>query len=119
MADEQHVPPAVEDSADRIEGRDYESDFARLPQDEAHPVPTPGAGPHGTATTTNLPIVVMALGALIALSVFAFNSPWVLALGIAIFVGAGIWAGVANRSRGSAAGIGSSTIPSGDVERPH
>lgn len=118
MADEQQVPPSVEDSRERIEGRDYGSNFARLPDHEAHPVSAPGAGPYGTAATPNAPIIVMAVGALIALSVFMFNSPLILALGIAIFVGAAIWAGVANRSRGSAAGTGPSTIGPDDPDRP-
>jgi hypothetical protein len=118
MADEQQVPPSIEDSPKRIEGRDHGSDFARLPASEAHPVSEPGAGPYGTATTLNIPIIVMAVGALIALSVFIFSSPLILALGIAIFVGAAIWAGVANRSRGSAAGAGQSTIAPDDTARP-
>ena len=118
MADEQHVPPSVDDSADRVEGRDYESDFARLPDHETHPVVEPGAGPHGTAPTANTPIVVMAIGALIAISVFVFNSPWVLVLGLAIFLGAALWAGLANRGRGAAAGSGPSTIDPDETDRP-
>jgi hypothetical protein len=118
MADEQQVPPSVDDSADRIQGRDYESNFARFPDHETQPVVEPGAGPYGTAATTNAPVVVMAIGALIAASVFVFNSPWVLGFGLAIFLGAAIWAGVANRGRGSAAGSGPSTIDSDETDRP-
>ncbi len=112
MSDEHQVPPPVEQSADRIQRRDYESDFASLPDHETHERTEPGAGPHGSVTTggSNGPIIVMAVGALITASVFVFRSPWVLVLGIGVFLAASLWAGIANRSPGTMAGSGPSTI---------
>ncbi|HEX6255748.1 MAG TPA: hypothetical protein VFZ70_08040 [Euzebyales bacterium] len=111
MADEHQVPPPVEQSADRIKERDAKSDFARLPDHETHALTEPGAGPYGsTAASSNGPIVLMAIGALIAASVFVFRSPWVLVLGIVVFLAAALWAGIANRSRGTMAGSGPSTL---------
>lgn len=116
MADEHQVPPAVEQSADRIQRRDASGDFASLPDHETHPRTEPGAGPYGSTATggSNGPIVLMAVGALITVSVFVFRTPWVLVLGIAVFLGAAIWAGVANRSPGTMAGSGPSTIEPDD-----
>lgn len=116
MADEHQVPPSVEQSADRIQRRDAEQNFAQLPDHETHPRTEPGAGPYGSTATggSNLPIVLMAIGALVTASVFLFRSVWVLVLGIAIFLAAAIWAGVANRSAGTMAGSGPSTIEPDD-----
>lgn len=97
MADEQQVPPPAGQSADRIQQRPAEGDFARLPDNEVHSRTEPGAGPYGSTATggINAPIVVMAVGALIAASVFVFRSFWVLLLGGVVFLAAAIWAGVA------------------------
>lgn len=116
MADEHQVPPATEQSDDRIKGRAYESDFARLPGHETHPRTEPGAGPTGSTATSgqNGPIILMAIGGLIVASVFVFRSPWVLGLGIVIFLGAAIWTGIANRSPGTMGGIGTSTVEPDD-----
>jgi hypothetical protein len=112
VADEHQVPPPVEQSAERIKGRDAESDFARLPEHETHARTEPGAGPYGSTATggSNGPIVLMAVGGLIAASVFLFRSPWVLVLGLVVFLAAALWAGIANRSRGTMAGSGPSTL---------
>lgn len=117
MADRHQVPPDVEQSAERIQGRAYEDDFARLPDDETHPRTEPGAGPHGSTGTagTNGPIVLMAIGGLIAASVFLFREPWVLVLGIVVFLAAALWAGVVGRSRATMAGSGPTTIESDDA----
>jgi hypothetical protein len=117
MSDEHQLPPSVEQSEDRIKERDYDSDFARFPDDEAHPVETPGSGPGGTVATTNGPIVLMAIGGLVALSVFLFQSPWVLILGLLIFLGAAIWAGIANRGPGTMAGVGPRVVEPDDDAR--
>jgi hypothetical protein len=69
-----------------------------------------GSGPSGPVATTNGPIILMAIGGLIALSVFVFQSPLVLILGLAIFLGAAIWAGVANRGPGTMGGTGPSVV---------
>lgn len=116
VADEHQVPPSVEQSADRIQSRSAEEDFARLPDHETHPRTEPGGGPYGSVTTggSNGPIVLMAIGALITASVFLFRTPWVLVLGIAIFLGAALWAGIANRSPGTMGGTGPSTIEPDD-----
>lgn len=114
MADEQQVPPPIQQSEERVKQRDYEGQFARLPDAETHPVTDFGGGPSGALATTNGPIVLMAIGAVIALSVFLFRSPWVLGLGIVIFVAAAIWAGVSNRGPGTMGGSGPSTIESDD-----
>jgi hypothetical protein len=78
--------------------------------DETHPVTEMGSGPSGPVATTNGPIILMAIGGLLAFLVFAFNSPWVLIMGLAIFVAGAIWAGVANRGAGGAAGSGRSGV---------
>lgn len=110
------MPPDVDESADRIRNRDYADDFARLPDEEIHPRTEPGAGPHGSTATsgTNGPIVLMAIGALITALVFVFREPWVLVLGIAVFLAAALWAGVVGRSQSSGAGSGPTTISSDD-----
>lgn len=112
MADEHQVPPSVEQSPERIQHRDAEGDFARLPDHETHPRSEPGAGPYGSTATggSNGPIVLMAVGALITASIFVFRTPWVLVLGIVVFLGAALWAGVANRSPGTMGGSGPSTV---------
>jgi hypothetical protein len=112
VADEHQVPPPVEQSADRIQRRAAEEEFARLPDHETHPSTEPGTGPYGSTATggSNGPIVLMAVGALITASVFVFRSPWVLVLGIAVFLGAALWAGIANRSPGTMGGSGPSTV---------
>lgn len=112
MADEHQVPPPAERSGERIQERDHHEAFARLPEHETHPRTEPGAGPHGSTATsgTNLPIVVMAIGGLIALSVFVLQSPWILALGVVIFVAGAIWAGIAGAGPGTMGGSGPSTI---------
>ena len=109
VADEPQLPPPVEDSEARIKERDHDASFARLPEDETHPVTRPGEGPSGPVASTNGPVVLMAVGAVIAFLVFVFQSPWVLILGIAIFLGAAVWAGVVNRGPGSMSGVGPST----------
>lgn len=116
MADEQQVPPAVDQSADRVQGRDHEESFARLPEHEVHPRTEPGAGPHGSTATsgTNGPIVLMFVGGLIAASVFLFREPWILVLGIVIFLAAALWAGIVGRSASTMAGSGPSTIDTED-----
>lgn len=112
MSDEQQVPPAVDQSADRIQERDHESAFARLPDHETHPRTEPGAGPHGSTANsgTNGPIILMAIGGLIVASIFLFRTPWVLLLGIVIFLAAALWAGIAGRTSSTMAGSGPSTI---------
>lgn len=116
LADEHQVPPATEQSDDRIKGRAYESDFARLPEHETHPRTEPGAGPTGGTGTSgrNGPVILMAIGGLITASVFVFRSPWVLVLGIVIFLGAAIWTGVANRTAGTMGGLGTTTVEPDD-----
>ena len=118
MTDEHQVPPATDQSPERIAGRDYDTEFARLPEHETHPLTEPGAGPHGSTATSgrNVPVILMAIGGLITASVFVFRSPWVLVLGIVIFLGAAIWTGVANRSPGTMGGIGTSTVEPDDHE---
>lgn len=117
MAEEHQTPPEVDQSADRIQRRAHDEDFAQLPDGETHPVTTPGAGPHGSTGTsgTNGPIVLMAIGALITASVFLFREPWVLALGIVVFLAAALWAGVVGRSRATMAGSGPTMIESDDT----
>lgn len=120
MADEYQVPPPIDESADRVQGRSHESDFARLPDHETRSVTEPGAGPDGGPGTsgTNGPIVLMAIGALVAASVFVLQSPLILILGVAIFLGAALWAGIANRSPGTMGGSGPSDIDPEASDRP-
>jgi hypothetical protein len=115
-SDEHQVPPPVDESADRISGRDHESNFAELPDHETHPHTEPGAGPFGSTADsgTNGPIILMAVGALIVVSVFLFRTPGVLVLGIAVFLAAALWAGIAGRSRSTMAGSGPSTVEPDD-----
>lgn len=116
MSDEHQVPPPVDKSDDRIKQRDYESNFAQMPDHEVHPRTEPGAGPFGSTANsgTNGPIILMAIGGLIVASIFVFRTPWVLVLGIVIFLAAALWAGIAGRSRGTMAGSGPSTIEPDD-----
>ena len=113
MAEERTVPGAAEDNNDRIQERGYESEFARLPEEEVDPINRPGAGPHGGLDdrgARNLPMIVMAVGALVAFSAFGLDSAVPLALGLVIVVAGGIWAGV--RGQTIASGHGSGTVDS-------
>lgn len=116
MSDEHQVPPPVDRSGDRIKGRDYESNFAELPDHETHPRTDPGAGPSGSTANsgTNGPIILMAVGGLIVASIFLFRTPVVLVLGVAVFLAAALWAGIAGRSRATMGGSGPSTIEPDD-----
>lgn len=114
MADEQRVPASADENADRVQDRPYESDFSRLPASETHERTGPGGGPHGTVDSggTNLPLVVMAIGALVTFAVFLLASPWVLGIGLALIVAGAIWAGVRVTYPGSRQGSGSTTVES-------
>lgn len=113
MAEERALPGVARDNNDRVQERGYESDFARLPEEEVDPIDRPGGGPHGGLDdpgARNLPLIVMAVGALVAFSAFGLDSAIPLALGLVIVVAGGIWAGV--RGRTIASGHGTGTVAS-------
>lgn len=113
MADHEHtVPPDVTDSGDRIKQRRYEEDFSRLPRSEVHPRTGPGGGPQGpvAAGPVNKPLVVMAVGALLAFGVFFITTPVILGLGLLlILVGAGMSI-VRHHRPGRRSGLGTSEV---------
>lgn len=113
MAEERTVPGAARDNNDRVQERGYESDFARLPEEEVDAIDRPGGGPHGGLDdrgARNLPLIVMAVGALVAFSAFGLDSGVPLAVGLVIVVAGAIWAGV--RGQTIASGHGTGTVDS-------
>ena len=115
MTDAHQLPPNVTESEERIKGRPYESDFARFPPSEIHPRTTPGAGPQGpvAAGPVNVPLVVMAVGALLMFGVFFVNT-WILfVLGLLlVLVGAAMTIVTHNRP-GRRSGLGQSRVRRG------
>lgn len=112
MSDTHNVPPDVTDSGERIQDREYESDFARMPRSEVHERTGPGGGPQGpvAAGGLNKPMIVMAVGALLAFGVFFINSPILLGLGLLlILVGAGMSIIIHHRP-GRRSGIGPAQV---------
>lgn len=59
---ERQVPPPIDEAHERISGRPYDSDFARLPEEETVRDLEPGAGPRGTVGGRNVAAVVLAAG---------------------------------------------------------
>lgn len=112
MAEDRTVPGAARDSNERIQERAYESDFARLPEEEVDAISRPGAGPHGGLDTgpSNLPLVMIAVGAVVAFTAFGLNSAIPLAVGLVLVVAGSIWAGVRSQTHASGQGSGTTTI---------
>jgi hypothetical protein len=113
------VPGQARDNNERLANRPYESDFAKMPSEEVHPRTTPGAGPHGTVSggPTNLPLVVIAVGALIAFTGFGLG-PVAMVLGLAVVVIGAVWAGVRSTTTGGVvgAGLGTTTVDESDEQ---
>lgn len=118
MADERELPSTARHNNDRIQERGYESDFARLPEEEVDRIPQAGAGPHGSLDRgdRNLPLMVIGLGGIVAFTAFGFDSAIPLVLGLLLVIVGGIWAGVRGQTHASGQGIGTSTI-STDTEQ--
>lgn len=110
MAEDRTVPGAARDNNERIQERGYESAFARMPAEEVDAIPRPGAGPHGGLDSgpSNLPLVVIGAGAVVAFTAFGLDSAVPLAIGLVLVVVGAIWAGA--RSQTHASGHGSGTI---------
>lgn len=111
MSEERARPGVARDNNERIQERGYESDFARLPEEEIDPISRPGGGPHGSVDTgpRNLPLMVIALGAVIAFGTFGLDSIVPLVVGVLVVVIGGIWAGVRSQTEASGRGVG--TVP--------
>lgn len=112
MSEERALPGAARDNNDRVQERGYESDFARLPEEEIDPIPRPGAGPHGGLDTgpRNLPLIVIGVGGLVAFGAFGLNSVVPLVIGLLLVASGGIWAGVRSQTEASGRGVGTTTI---------
>lgn len=119
MPDEQQVPRSAAENADRIQERPYESAWARLPAEEVTPRPEPGGGgPSGRAVGSggvSWPLVIVAVGFLIAFTTFAVGT-WVPAVtGVALILAGGVWAG-ARGGHGPGGGLGTVTIEADPAE---
>lgn len=116
MAEQRQVPGPAQDNNERIQERDYESDFAQLPPEEVDPISGPGEGPHGSLDSgpTNLPLIVIAVGALIAFSAFGLDSIVPLVIGLVVVVAGAIWSGLRGQTIASGEGLGSSTVDTDD-----
>ena len=89
------LPPQPEEQRRRIGDRPADSDFARFPPEEVDEKSEPGAGPHGAAgTALNVPMIVIAIGLVLAFLTFVVGSGWPLVLGLVLVVGGAIWAGL-------------------------
>lgn len=115
MADPQQrpvVPPDVTESGERIAGRPYESDFARLPAEETLPHEGVGSGPSGTvAAGFNVPLAVMAVGALLLFGVFFVATPILLVVGLLLVLVGFVMSQVKHRRPGRGGGIGKRRVP--------
>jgi len=112
MAEERPLPGTARDNNERIQERGYESEFARLPEEEVDPIPHPGGGPHGSLDRgeRNLPLVVIAVGGLVAFAAFGLDSAIPLIIGLVLVVVGGVWAGLRSQTHASGKGIGTSTV---------
>ena len=112
MTQEREVPGPARENNDRITERGYDSGFARFPEEEVDPIAHPGAGPRGSLDTgrSNLPLVVIAVGGVIAFAALGFAHVAPLAIGLLLVVAGAIWAGVRRQSHGSGAGTGTTTV---------
>lgn len=103
----QDPAPATE-NPDRIQERDYESDWASLPAEETDGQLEPGAGPKGSVGSSgrSVPLTTIAVGFGLLFVTFLLDS-WVpLALGLVLIVVGGIWSGLTERYAGTMHGVG-------------
>lgn len=116
MAEQRQVPGPAQANSERIQDRDYEGDFSQLPPEEVDPIAGPGEGPHGSLDNgpTNLPLIVIAVGALIAFSAFGLDSVVPLVIGLVVVVSGAIWAGLRGQTIASGEGLGTVTIDRDD-----
>ncbi|HVM00339.1 MAG TPA: hypothetical protein VM324_13690 [Egibacteraceae bacterium] len=112
MSEQREVPGPAQENNERILERGYESDFARLPDEEVDAIPRPGGGPHGgiDAGPQRLPLVVVAVGVVLAILGFGLPSGVALAAGIGLVVAGGVWAGGNTRRGGLERGPGTSAV---------
>lgn len=112
MAEDRTVPGSARDNNERIQERGYESEFARLPEEEVDAISRPGAGPHGGLDSgpSNLPLVVIAVGAVVGFAAFGLDSAIPLAIGLVLVVIGAIWAGVRGQTHASGKGTGTITV---------
>lgn len=118
MAEERQVPGPARDNNERIQERGYESEFARLPEEEVDPISGPGAGPHGSLDrgARNLPLMVIGLGAIVAFTAFGLDTAVPLVLGLLLVVVGAVWAGMRSTTHASGLGSGTSTVSTDDKE---
>lgn len=116
MAEERQVPGPVEENPQRLQSRPYESDWARLPAEEVHENVLPAGGPQGTMDSgpKNLPLMVIAVGLVVAFATFFVGNGWPLGIGLALIAVGAIWAGVRSPSIGMMHGTGPATFTEDD-----
>ena len=114
MSSEQQLPPQLTDSAERIQARDHGSAFARMPDDEVHPVTRPGAGPEGSLDESlNHPLILLWVGLALLFATF-FVAHWItLVAGAALILGGGVWQLVRHRPIRLYRGVGTIKKPAG------
>lgn len=108
MAEPRQLPGSARQNNERVQGRPYDSSFARFPRDEVDPIDTPGGGPRGGISEgeTNVPLVVIVIGIVVAFTAFGFQSPWPLLTGVTLIVVGTVW----SRVRFHTGGKGSGTV---------
>lgn len=101
--------PATENN-ERITSRPYDGPFAFFPEEETHPTNVPGSGPRGPyePAVRNWPLVLVAIGLLVAFVGLAVDVALVLLVGLLVTIVGGIWAAI--RNRGSASGRGTGPV---------
>lgn len=112
MAEQRQVPGPPQENQERVQERAYEDHFARLPAEEVDPISRPGGGPHGSLDSgpTNLPLIVIAVGGLVAFSAFGLDSAVPLLIGLVLVVVGAVWAGLRGQTVASGEGVGSATV---------
>lgn len=91
---ERRVPPRIDESGPRISGRSYDSDFARLPEDETIHDLEPGATVSGRR---NVAMIVMAVGFALVFATLLVQHWLALVAGLVLLAAGGVWAMWRNR----------------------
>ena len=109
--EERRLPPSPMANAQRLQARDYDSDWARIPSRETDGEEAPGAGPRGSIANSGRRLGMRLLFAGFAVLIVTFFMAEAVALftllgGLALLVGAVAVFATAERFHGNMHGVG-------------
>lgn len=111
MAVQRQLPGPATANPERIQSRPYESNWARLPEEEIQRIAEPGGGPYGGLDDGVQWPVVLVVVAVAVLFLTFFVRHWItLALGLVLLVVAGVWRALTSEAVGSGHGVGPITV---------